>query len=71
MNRKLAEKMEKIVECFAKANAQLPVTNVRSNIKKVTFEGHEGIKIENIGNSNMVWGVTPREYWKYCKSVNN
>lgn len=65
MNNKLAAKMAVIEKQFANAMQRLPVTVNRNDIKRDKYENHVGAKIGGI----TVWGVTPREYWRYLKSI--
>ena len=66
MNRKLSEKMTYIVIAFYNAGQELPIAQRREQIKPVYHNGHKGVRV----NGRNVWGVTPRQFWKYCKCVN-
>ena len=66
MNRKLSEKITHIAIAFEKARQELPIAQHRSEIKPIYHNGHHGVRVHN----RNVWGVTPREWWKFCKIVN-
>lgn len=65
MNRKLSFKMSAIASQFARAGKPLPIATNRYEIVPAKFEGHKGVFVKGI----FVWGVSPREYWKYCRLV--
>lgn len=66
MNRRLSEKMTHIVISFYHAGQELPIAQHRHQIKPIRCGKHRGVRVHNLN----VWGVSPREYWKYCKIVN-
>lgn len=66
MDRKTSEKMTHIQFAFCKANQELPIAQTREQIKPIYCGKHKGVRV----NGRNVWGVTPREYWKFCKCVN-
>lgn len=64
MNNKLAKKMTTISGYFQAAGVSLPVAQQRTDIKSVRLAGSRGVTVKG----RAVWGVTPREYWKFCKA---
>ena len=64
MNNKLAKKMTTISGHFEKAGVSLPIAAQRTDIKSVRYDGKNGVTVEG----RAIWGVTPREYWKFCKA---
>lgn len=66
MDRKTSEKMTHIQFAFCKANQELPIAQNRDEIKPIYHDGHKGVRVHN----RNVWGVSAREYWKFCKCVN-
>ena len=64
MNRKLAKKMAVVQRQFSQALQQIPVAASRDQIKPARFEGHRGVEVQG----RFVWGVSSREYWKFCKA---
>ena len=64
MNRKLAKKMAVIKAQFSQALQEMPVAERRDQIKPAYFEGHRGVEVQG----RFVWGVSSREYWKFCKA---
>lgn len=64
MNNKLAKKMTTIGRHFKEAGVSLPVAQQRQEIKPVRLAGSKGVTVKG----RAVWGVTPREYWKFCKA---
>lgn len=66
MNRKLSEKITQIAFAFEKANQELPIAQRRDEIKPIYCGKHKGVRV----GGRIVWGVTAREWWKFCKIVN-
>lgn len=66
MNRKLSEKITHIAFAFEKARQELPIAQTREQIKPIYHNARKGVRV---GGRN-VWGVTAREWWKFCKIVN-
>ena len=64
MNNKLAKKMTTISGYFQAGGVSLPVAQQRTDIKPVRLAGSKGVTVKG----RPVWGVTPREYWKFCKA---
>ena len=64
MNKKLATKMAVISHHFQEAGVSLPIAEERTGIKSVRCAGSKGVTV----HGRAVWGVTPREYWKFCKA---
>jgi len=64
MNNKLAAKMNLIKNQFGAAGVSLPKTGNRHEIEPARFAGSRGVKI----GGRFVWGVSPREYWKFLKT---
>lgn len=64
MNNKLTKKMATISDHFKAAGVSLPVAQQRTDIKPVRLAGSKGVTVEG----RAIWGVTPREYWKFCKA---
>lgn len=66
MNRKLSEKITHIAFAFEKANQELPIAKTRDQIKPIYCDGFKGVRVNHCN----VWGVSAREWWKFCKCVN-
>jgi hypothetical protein len=66
MNRKLAERMTNIQFVLIKSNQHLPIAERREEIKPIYCGNVKGVRVHGLN----VWGISPREYWKYCKCVN-
>lgn len=66
MNRKLSEKITQIAIAFEKINQDLPIAVSREQIKPIKCGKHRGVRV----NGRNVWGITAREWWKFCKCVN-
>lgn len=64
MNRKLAKKMAVIKAQFSQALQEMPVAASREQIKPIYHRGHKGVRVAG----RNVWGVTSRQYWKFCKA---
>ena len=64
MNKKLAKKMAVISRHFQEAGVDLPVAKKRTGLMPVRYAGKKGVTV----NGRAIWGVTPREYWKFCKA---
>ncbi len=64
MNNKLATKMAVISRQFEAAGVSLPIAEERAGIKPARCAGSKGVTVKG----RAVWGVTPREYWKFCKA---
>ena len=64
MNNKLAKKMAVINRHFEQAGVSLPIATNHKDIEPTRCAGHKGVTV----TGRTVWGVTPREYWKFCKA---
>ena len=64
MNNKLAKKMTTIGGYFKEAGVSLPIAAQREDIRPVCCAGSKGVTVKG----RPVLGVTPREYWKFCKA---
>lgn len=65
MNRKIAEKITHIAFAFEKAGRELPIAQERSEIKAIRCGKIKGVRVHNCN----VWGVSAREWWRFCKIV--
>jgi len=66
MNRRLAEKITHIAFSFEKARQELPIAQTRDQIKPIYCGRIKGVRVHN----RNVWGVSAREWWRFCKCVN-
>lgn len=66
MNRKISEKMTNIQFVLIKANQKLPIAQRRDQIKPIRCGKIKGVRVNGLN----VWGISAREYWKFCKCVN-
>lgn len=64
MNKKLATKMAVISRHFEEAGVSLPITTNREEIQPARCAGSKGVTVRG----RAIWGVTPREYWEFCKA---